>query len=234
MVMSGCAALSVSSCLRTPEATSVSPAPRVRTISKPTTRLPLSSAAERCSATVSRTVATWSRRMWRPSLSATSMRASSRADCTVPMVRTDCSAPPTSVRPPEASRCVCRSWREMSAAVASSACRRAGSSSTQTCRVTPPTRLTEPTPRTASRLRVTWSSTNQDSASSSMRLEATVKVRIGEPASSTFETIGSRRSVGRSERTRETASRTSSSASCVAFSRRNSTVVIELPSCTVV
>ena len=56
-------------------------------------------------------------------------------------MRTDCSAPPTSVRPPDASCCTWRSWREMSAAVAFSACSRAGSSSTRTSRVTPPTRV---------------------------------------------------------------------------------------------
>ena len=112
--------------------------------------------------------------MRRPSLSAISICASSAADCTVAIVRTDCSAPPTSVRPPDDSRCVWRSCREMSAAVALSASRRAGSSSTRTSRVAPPTRVTAPTPRTASSARVTVSSTNHDSASSSIRLDATV------------------------------------------------------------
>ena len=112
--------------------------------------------------------------MLRPSGSPICMPASSPADCTVPMVRTDCSAPPRSVRPPAASRCVWRSWREMSAAVAFSACRRSGSSSTRTSRVTPPTRDTAPTPLTLSSAFVTWLSTNHDSASSSMRLDATV------------------------------------------------------------
>ena len=102
------------------------------------------------------------------------MRASSSADCTVAMVRTDCSAPPRSVRPPEASCCTWRSWREMSAAVAFSACSCSGSSSTRTSRVTPPTRATAPTPRTPSMALVTVLSTNQLKASSSMRLEATV------------------------------------------------------------
>ena len=60
----------------------------------------------RVSATVSCTVATWSRRTWRPSLNVTTIAASSSADCTVAIVRTDCSAPPTSVRPPAASCCV--------------------------------------------------------------------------------------------------------------------------------
>ncbi len=112
--------------------------------------------------------------MRRPSPRLISICASSAAVCTVAIVRTDCSAPPTSVRPPELSRWVWRSWREMSAAVAWSASRRAGSSSTRTSRVAPPTRVTAPTPRTASSVRVTVSSTNQDSASSSNRLDATV------------------------------------------------------------
>ena len=173
-VISGCAAFSVSSAARTPAATSISPAPRLRVISKPTTGWPLSSAAERFSATVSITFATWSRRMRRPSPSAISMRASSSAERTVAMVRTDCSAPPTSVRPPEASCWIWRSWREMSAAVAFSACSFSGSSSTRTSRVTPPTRATAPTPRTPSMALVTLLSTNQLRASSSMRSEATV------------------------------------------------------------
>ena len=103
-----------------------------------------------------------------------SIRASSSADCTVASVRTDCSAPPTSARPPEASCCIWRSWREMSAAVALSASIGAGSSSTRTSRSTPPTRLTAPTPRTESRRLPTVLSTNHDSASSSIRVEATV------------------------------------------------------------
>jgi hypothetical protein len=112
--------------------------------------------------------------MRRPSLSAMSMRPSSSAECTVAMVRTDCSVPPTSVRPPEASCWIWRSWREMSAVVAPSACRRSGSSSTRTSRVTPPTRDTLPTPRTPRMFLVTVLSTNQLSASSSMRSDATV------------------------------------------------------------
>jgi hypothetical protein len=41
-------------------------------------------------------------------------------------------------------------------------------------RLTPPTRVTAPTPRTFRRVLVTVLSTNHDSASSSIRLEATV------------------------------------------------------------
>ncbi len=172
--MSGCSRRSRSSRSRTPAATSVSPAPRLRTISKPTTGLPFKSAALRCSATVSLTRATWSSRMRRPSDSTMSIAASSAAVCTVPMVRTDCSTPPMSARPPEASCWIWRSWREMSAAVALSASSRSGSSWTSTWRSTPPTRATAPTPRTASRPLVTVLSTNQERASSSIRGEAMV------------------------------------------------------------
>ena len=62
----------------------------------------------------------------------------------------------------------------MSAADAFSACRSKGSSSTRTSRVTPPTRATAPTPRTLSIVLVTVLSTNQLSASSSMRVLDTV------------------------------------------------------------
>jgi hypothetical protein len=62
----------------------------------------------------------------------------------------------------------------MSATVALSASRRSGSTSTRTSRETPPTRATAPTPRTVSSALATSFSTNQDSASSSIRLEATV------------------------------------------------------------
>jgi hypothetical protein len=99
---------------------------------------------------------------------------SSCAEATVAIVRTDCSAPPTSMRPPEASCCTWRSSREISAAVTPSASSLAGSSSTRTSRVTPPTRDTPPTPRTASSVFVTWLSMNHDSASSSRRVDATV------------------------------------------------------------
>jgi hypothetical protein len=78
--------------------------------------------------------------------------ASSCAVCTVARVRTGCSLPPRSVRPPALSCCTWRSWREMSAAVVPRACSLSGSSATCTWRSTPPTRLTAPTPRTVSRL----------------------------------------------------------------------------------
>ena len=44
-------------------------------------------------------------------------RASSAAEATVAMVRSDCSAPPSWARPPGASCCTFFSWRETSAAV---------------------------------------------------------------------------------------------------------------------
>jgi hypothetical protein len=147
-LMSGCSAFSFSSVARTVGHFDFAGA-RLRVISKPTTGLPLSSAAERCSATVSLTVATWSRRS----------AGRRKARCPSPPVRRPTArwrwcAPIVRCRrcrrPPEASCWICRNWREMSAAVALSASRRAGSSSTRTSRVTPPTRATAPTPRTLS------------------------------------------------------------------------------------
>ena len=101
-------------------------------------------------------------------------RAESDADHAVAIVRTDCSASPTSVRPPEASCCTWRNWREISAAVAGNASSLSGSSSTRICRSTPPTRLTAPTPLTPSMAFETLLSTNHDSATSSILFEAMV------------------------------------------------------------
>ena len=214
--------------------TSTSLAPLLRATSKPTTGLPLSSARARGSAMVSVTVATWSSRRWRPSERARVRPASSWAVCTVASVRTGCSLPPRSVRPPALSVCTSRSWRDTSAAVAPSACSLSGSSATCTCRSTPPTRFTAPTPGTVSSFLATSLSTNHDSASSSMRGEATVNASTGCAARSILVMMGSRTSPGRSARTRATAERTSSSASCVGFSRRNSAVMVAPPSCTLV
>ena len=163
-----------------------------------------------------------------------SSAASSPAVCTVASVRTGCSAPPRSARPPALSICTWRSWRDTSAAVAPSAWSLSGSSATRTSRITPPTRLTAPTPGTASRRRVSVSSTNHDSASSSMRLEAMANARIGWAESSSLATMGSRRSAGRSARTRETAERTSSTASCTGFSSWYSAAMVATPSVSVV
>jgi hypothetical protein len=174
IVMSGCSAFSFSSALRTTfrhlDLAGTAAARDLEADHRPTVEQRRRARfADRVD-----TVATWSRRTRRPSESTMSIAASSSADCTVAMVRTDCSMPPTSARPPEASCWMRRNWREMSAAVALSASRRAGSSSTRISRVTPPTRATAPTPRTASMALVTVLSTNQESASSSIRCEATV------------------------------------------------------------
>jgi hypothetical protein len=165
---------SVASTRVTAASTSTSLAPRLRVISKPTTGAPFSSAALRRSATVSVTVATWSSRTRGRRTAGSPAAPSSAADCTVAMVRTACSAPPRSLRPPAASCCTWRSWRDTSAAVAPSASRRAGSSATCTSRVTPPTRPPRPRRSPLSRALVMSLSTNQLSASSSMRDEATV------------------------------------------------------------
>ena len=159
---------------RTPRATPTSLSPRAFVTSKPTTGRPSSSAAERRSPIVSLTFASWSRRTRRPPAREISIAASSSAERTVASVRTACSPPPRSMRPPDSSRCNWRSPRDTSAAVASRAVSRAGSSSTRTSRATPPTLATPPTPRTASRAFEASFSTNQDSASSSMRDDATV------------------------------------------------------------
>ena len=231
---SGCCARISCRAACTAAPTSTSLAPLLRATSKPTTGLPLSSASARGSAMVSVTVATWSSRTWRPSDRASVRPASSCADCTVASVRTGCSLPPRSVRPPALSVCTSRSWRDTSAAVAPRDCSLTGSSATCTSRCTPPTRLTAPTPRTVSSFLATASSTNQDSASSSMRADAMVKASTGCAARSILVTMGSRTSPGRSPRTRATAERTSSSASCVGFSSRNSAVMVAPPSCTLV
>ena len=231
---SGRSARNCASAACTAAPTAISLSPLLRATSKPTTGLPFKSAMERGSAKVSRTVATSARRRLRPPGSAIESCASCAAERTVASVRTGCSLPPRSVRPPALSCCTARSWRETSAAVAPSACMRSGSSATCTSRLTPPTRLTAPTPRAASRRRATVSSTNHDSASASMRGDAMAKASTGCAARSTLLTIGSRTSPGRSPRTRATAERTSSSASCTGFSSRNSAVRVTPPSCTLV
>ena len=232
--MSGCSVLSWASASSTAAPTSTSLAPLLRVISKPTTGTPLSSARARGSATVSLTVATSSRRTRLPLLKESSRRASSSTVLTVARVRMGCSLPPRSARPPALSVCTWRNWREMSAAVAPSDCSLSGSSATSTWRLTPPTRTTEPTPLTPSKRRATVLSTNQLRASSSSRLERMVSAKMGAPERLTLLTTGSRTSLGRSLRTPCTALRTSSTASCVGFSSRNSAVTLTPPSCTLV
>ena len=233
-VMSGWSAFSCASTFCTCAPTSTSLAPRLRATSKPTTGLPLSKAAARRSATVSVTVATWSSRMRWPLASESCSAPSSAADLTVASVRTGCSLPPRSARPPALSACTWRSWREMSAALAPSDWSLFASSATRTSRCTPPTRLTAPTPGTVSRRRAMVSSTNHDRPSSSSWVDCTVYASTGVPARSTLVMIGSRRSAGMSARTRLTAERTSSTASCTGFSSRNSARMVTVPSCTVV
>ena len=70
-----------------PAPTSISPAPLVRVISKPTTFLPFNNARDLGSATVSITFATWFRRIMRPSKSTISKLANSADDLTLASVR---------------------------------------------------------------------------------------------------------------------------------------------------
>ena len=180
------------------------------------------------------TVATWSRRTLWPLLRVSCRRANSSTVFTVARVRIGCSLPPRSARPPALSVCTWRNWREISAAVAPRDCSLSGSSSTATSRLTPPTRTTLPTPFTPSRRRATVLSTNQLRASSSMLGERMVRAKMGAPDRLILLTTGSRKSLGKSERTPCTALRTSSTASWVGFSSRNSAVMVTPPSCTLV
>ena len=227
IVMSGCSALSSSSAARTPSATSTSPAPRVRTISKPTTGLPSSSAAERCSATVSLT----RRDLVKADAAAVGERDLQRAKlgrgCTVAIVRTDCSAPPRSARPPDGSCCTgaagarCRRrWRRARTSAPGRA-RRALRAST------PPTRVDRADAgHGEQRLGRPSSSTNHDSASSSSASRRRRRSGSASRRRSTWRSSGrAGRPAGRSARANGV--RTSSTASCVGFSSRNSTVIVD-------
>ena len=228
--MPGCAWRNSSKALNTASPTSTSLVPRLRATSKPTTGLPFKKAEERCSATVSLMVAMSRKRISLPLPTANSMSASSAAELTVAKVRMDCSKPPKSVRPPELSPCTWRNCRDTSATVKCKACKRKGSSAISTCRFAPPTRVTAPTPLTASKRRVTVWSTNQLKPSLSKSVAAMVKAKTGPPVNSSLRTIGSSKSGGKSPLTPLTAERTSSSASCTDFSIRNSQVMSTLPS----
>ena len=173
-----------------------------------------------------------SKRILRPSAKASCIGFNSSTEWTLPKVRTGCSPLPKSVLPPALSCCTWRSWREILAALIPKACNLTGSRAIDTSRLTPPTRFTAPTPRTLSKRLVIVSSTNQDKASVSRCDEATVNAKIGEPATSNLPTTGSRKSLGKSARTFDTAERTSSTASCTGFSKRNSAVMLTLPSWT--
>ena len=124
---SGCFCLISANTFCTPSPTSISLAPLLRAISMPTTGLPSKNAAERGSAKLSFTAATWFKTILRPSDKLTSILAMSSAEPTVAKVRTGCSLPPILVRPPAASSWVRFNWREISATVASNACSFAGS-----------------------------------------------------------------------------------------------------------
>ena len=104
-------------------------------------------------------------------------------------------------------------------------------------RLTPPMRLTAPTPGTLSSRFDTALSTNQLKSASSIcwpGAVAATKVSTTRPAVDDLVTEGSRSSPGRSARTRATASRTSLTASDKRFSRTNSTVISTAPSSTLV
>ena len=169
-----------------------------------------------------------------PCPTAISRSANSAAEPTVAKVRKGCSLPPKSVRPPALSLCTWRNWRDTSAAEIRKACMRTGSSAMSTCRCTPPTRLTAPTPLMESnRLTTVWS-TNQLKPSSSKFGEVMVNANTGPPVKSSFLTTGSSKSFGKSLRAKLTAERISSKASCMGFSILNSQVINTEPSCTLV
>ena len=172
--ISGLLSFSLASATSTPSATETSLAPSERITSNPTTGLPSCSAALRRSAMVSLTSATCSRRTRRPSFRLISICDNSSAVFTVASVRTDCSSPPRSALPPGASCWISRSRCDMSAAVRLRASSFTGSSSTRTCRVTPPTRFTAPTPFTPSSNLAMLLSTYQDNSSSVMPGEVMV------------------------------------------------------------
>ena len=228
-----------SSCMALPISvdTPTSLAPLERKISIATTGLPFTSASARCSATVSFTSATSLRRAVPPLASGICSCASSSALRAEATVRTLCSPPPTSPRPLGASCCTRPIWRDTSAAVTPSACIRSGCRITCTSRVTPPTRLTAPTPLMLSRRLLTVLSTYQLSCCWSQPvpgLSCTACTSTTRPAVGSLLMMGSRTSAGRSERICETASRTSVTASVMFFSSWNSTVVVAMPSSTVV
>ena len=231
---SGCLAFNSASAFCTPAPTSISLASLLRLTSKPTTDLPFKSATLRGSATVSETFATSSKRTRRPLLRLNSMADNSATVPTVAKVRMGCSLPPKSARPPAFSVCTIFSWRDISAAVVPKLCNLIGSKATCTSRFTPPTRDTAPTPRTPNKARAMVLSTYQLKASLSILLELMVNAMMGCAEKLILPTIGSRKSLGKSLRTCCTALRTSSTASCVGFSKRNSAVIDTTPSVTVV
>ena len=91
-------------------------------------------------------------------------------------------------------------------------------------------RDTPPTPLRPCSLRISVSSTNQDSCSGVMAGAEAAYVTIGRPAITTRLMIGSSICRGSVERMRATASLTSLTARSVLASSRNSIVVVEVPS----
>ena len=144
-------ACSSASAFCTAAPTSTSLAPRLRATSKPTTGLPSSSAAARGSAMVSLMRATWSSRMRRPSdsgdlhvapSSSAELHGGQRAHRLLAAAQVGAAAGALGLHLAQLARDVGRGGAQR--------LQLAGSRSTCTSRVTPPTRLTAPTPRIAS------------------------------------------------------------------------------------
>ena len=160
--------------LACPVATSTSPAPRLSPRDlEANHRLAIQQRrCERCSATVS--VDTLAH-LVKANAAAVAQSADFHRgqlrppSATVAMVRTDCSAPPSSARPPG---CFLLHLAQLARDFGGGGTQRqqsdAGSSSTRTSRLTPPTRPPRPRPSPPACFLLTWLSTNQDSASSSM------------------------------------------------------------------
>jgi hypothetical protein len=158
---SGWALSSFSTSLRIFSATLTSLAPRERTMLKVTTSWLLKRARLRGSAQRSSTSPRSPRRTVSPLFSWTRVSRSWSTEPAAPRVRMARSEPETVTRPPGRSALAdCRAWLTW-AAVTPRAARRSGSRATWISRLTPPWRLTWPTPLMASRARLTSLSTNQ-------------------------------------------------------------------------
>ena len=161
-------------------------------------------------------------------------KSASAAACgCAPSARTDCLPPPICASPPETSRCNAATCAATAPIGKPSAFSRTGSGNTSTVRDNPPTRLTLPTPGIPSKRRDRRSSTNHDKESTSISRAATENVSSGIPDVFTLEITGSSASAGKSLRISPMAERTSSTASCKSFSRRNSITVVDIPVCNV-
>ena len=162
-----CCSFCASSRTRRPTSTSLSP--RLRLISKPTISLPSSQAEVLGSSMVSETVPRSPSMSRRPSPLVICTFFSCSADFTRASTRVGCLPPAMSAWPPALSIWLLRSCSEMAPTVSPSARSRVGSRSTCTWRVTPPTRVTLPTPFRPSNMRLRSLSTNQDSSWMSIR-----------------------------------------------------------------